>query len=334
MKEVAYLLGAGASRNALPIVKEMPGRLLGCRNKLNAFKFPIDLARKEEARNKQIAQNDLNKIVLLFDKIILESEGHASIDTYAKKLYIKHDRQRLDELKLILLIFFQIEQLNKPDNRYDSFWASILLTDPVIKLPSNVRIISWNYDYQLEKSFSEFIFEPQYKDILQILNVRPINEKKYESNKFTIYKLNGTTIPMHTSGDSYVFKNEIFNTEFNADFVNNLTYLYDRIFVRETIRMDISFAWERSNTLIPMLKNSFKEVETLIIIGYSFPFFNREIDFELINSMTNLKRIYIQSPEADNVYERINSIMPEFYMRNINVHKIFDLEQFHLPWEI
>lgn len=97
MKEVAYLLGAGASRNALPIVIDMPARLQACRNLISEFKFQIDLAKKQEAKDKQSAESNIKKIVELFDMVISESQKHASIDTFAKKLYIKKEFSKLKE---------------------------------------------------------------------------------------------------------------------------------------------------------------------------------------------------------------------------------------------
>lgn len=127
---------------------------------------------------------------------------------------------------------------------------------------------------------------------------------------------------------------ELYRNKIDESFMMHLIHLCFNIFVSENIEMDINFAWERKKTVIPILKSCFQQVETIFIIGYSFPFFNREIDSELLNSMVSLKRIYIQSPEADNIVERINSIIPEFSDRKIIIHKIFDINQFHLPWEL
>lgn len=334
MKEVAYLLGAGASRNALPIVIDMPARLQACRNLISEFKFQIDLSKKQDAKNKQSAESNIKKIVELFDMVISESQKHASIDTFAKKLYIKKEFSKLKDLKFVLLVFFKIEQLGKPDPRYDLFWASIINSDSDQHLPDGIKIISWNYDYQLEKSFSEFIFEPNYDNVLDMLNVIPLRNDYTYVKKFSIFKLNGTAIPFSSFKNNYSHVRELFRSQMDESFILHISQLYINIFTAEGIAMDMCFAWERKSTLIPILRGSFQQVQSLIIIGYSFPFFNREIDSELLNSMVSLKRIYIQSPEADNIIERINSIIPEFSDRKIIIHKIFDINQFHLPWEL
>ncbi len=82
-----------------------------------------------------------------------ESYKHSSIDTFAKKLYSKND-SNLKKLKYILSCFFLYEQTLNFDNRYDSFFASIL--ESHTEIPENLKIISWNYDSKLEIAFSDF----------------------------------------------------------------------------------------------------------------------------------------------------------------------------------
>ena len=77
------------------------------------------------------------------------SNDHASVDTAAKKLFIKGDYKNLLRLKVALSIFLIVEQILKsPDKRYDSFFSSIL-GDSKSDFPKNIRVVSWNYDLQL-----------------------------------------------------------------------------------------------------------------------------------------------------------------------------------------
>jgi len=70
----------------------------------------------------------------------------------------------------------------------------------------------------------------------------------------------------------------------------------------------------------------------LIVIGYSFPYFNREIDREIIANMNNLKKVYFQSLDAENLKERFLSIRDDLKDNQLLVRK--DCGQFLLPNEL
>jgi len=177
MNDICYIFGAGASRNALPIVREMPDRISEVANLLEKsnFDFPVD-----DKFSKELGVESISEIheVFLADLNWLKHQcsKHASIDTFAKKLSIrsKHYRDKyandLNKLKAILSCFFIIEQTRKPiDFRYDQFWASII-EDDISNLPSNIKILSWNYDFQFEKS----VYDNFPND--QILSIKDIDQ--------------------------------------------------------------------------------------------------------------------------------------------------------------
>jgi hypothetical protein len=61
----------------------------------------------------------------------------------------------------------------------------------------------------------------------------------------------------------------------------------------------ISFAWEK-NDLGDIIIETIKETNTLVIIGYSLPYFNRDVDRALFEAMaSSLENIFIQVPEFD-----------------------------------
>ena len=68
------------------------------------------------------------------------------------------------------------------------------------------------------------------------------------------------------------------------------------------------------------------------MIGYSFPFFNRKTDREIIGSMANLKKIYVQDMNADEVEQSLLAVLPEG--KNIKIEKIYKCSQFCLPKEL
>lgn len=123
-----------------------------------------------------------------------ESENHASVDTFAKKLYLKGQMDLLNKLKVSLSIYFICEQLmNKVDPRYDYFFAA-LLKNNVREFPEQIRILSWNYDYRFELSYSEYSGLNSLEENQEALSVYNKYEKKrFSVDRFSIAKLNGTT---------------------------------------------------------------------------------------------------------------------------------------------
>ena len=85
------------------------------------------------------------------------------------------------------------------------------------------------------------------------------------------------------------------------------------------------------------------QTEVLVVIGYSFPMFNRKIDKSLMGSMSpnKLKKIYIQDKDLSKIEGRIRTILPpQFNPAMMNgltipiIDPIKDNDQFHLPEEM
>ena len=203
---ITYLLGAGASYNALPIVEKIPDRLKAFANafKINDFEFTIKNEQKSNIAEKHLfrfntieeQRNEYIKIKRFYEDIIWlkdESSRHSSVDTFAKKLFLQGQKQSLKKLKFILSCFFIYEQTLQFDKRYDSFYASIL--DNISTLPNNLKILSWNYDSQLEIGYSNFTYAGinYTRKTLNVITKEIENISENQKNKFAIYKLNGTT---------------------------------------------------------------------------------------------------------------------------------------------
>jgi hypothetical protein len=352
-KNITYLLGAGASFEALPIVDKIPERLEFFANafRINNFEFTIKNEQKSNIAEKHLFRfSSIEEQKIEYEKIkkfhqdILwlkdEALKHSSIDTFAKKLYLKKD-SNLKKLKYILSCFFLYEQTYNFDKRYDSFFASIL--ESLSELPKNLKIISWNYDSQLEIAYNNF--SGSSLDISkEILNVYSKGEDiKYSSNKnqFTTFKVNGTT-SLYQKGEG--FYNIL--ADFNIDstyLVSSFLEIYSSVFQDNKNTPDMSFAWENFNEdsgFYKNLKESIEETDILIVIGYSFPFFNRKIDKLILDSMPKLKKIYVQDPKnAADIIEKMKGLIPDKQVRHdgyigpiVYVPKIF-VDQFFIPIE-
>ncbi|GAL65196.1 hypothetical protein [Jejuia pallidilutea] len=327
---ITYLLGAGASFNAIPVVDGIPDALDHFANEFNPGKAYHNFAPIEfsDEKNQTIVklflyqhQNDVktlreyhSKLRDFYKDIIwLKSEAkkHTSIDTFAKKLYLQEDLPNLKKLKTILSCFFIFLQTKKFDKRYDSLFASVL--DDLNNLPGQIKLLSWNYDSQLEIAFSNFTNDSinEAKKKLKLHSKGDIMFDAYAPNEFCVYKINGTT--------------NIQKRDFNIDNIlsdfksNNTSIIKTFLDLHGELQNfksqpNMTFAWEDYNTekgFFPNLRHSISETEILIVIGYSFPFFNRKVDKFILDSMSNLKKIYIQDPNnANDIIEKIKDMVP------------------------
>lgn len=98
---IIYILGAGASNGALPIVDEIVERL-------RVFYFTLFIY---NVLNPQQEDTNNKKTLERLEKFIKEIENRRSIDTYAKELFIKGDMSGLINLKVILGTYLIFEEM-------------------------------------------------------------------------------------------------------------------------------------------------------------------------------------------------------------------------------
>ena len=363
MSKIVYLLGAGASFGrrgptdetieysyydpvsgsdpilkvsksvsiieGLPVVSELPGRMeymLGLIYKLVAESIPNPFF------------SDYITLARQLKWLQQESARHATVDTFAKKLWLTGQDHSYLQLKRILSAYLMLEQmLNKPDKRYDAFFASILGNDAK-DLPSNVRILSWNYDYQLELAFSEYLRSSSISDIEEHLF---LDHKNYgihgarKSDSFRVIKLNGSALLYNSKTKNIVnpFMNQGYqNVSLCSSKPQIAVSKVSDIIKDEQNDCALSFAWEALDPkFLDCVIKSIQDADTLVIIGYSFPFFNRSVDKILFDSMKDLKRIYIQDIDPDTIEQSVSNLLTE---RHITIEKKYKTQQFFLPPEL
>ena len=358
MTDVVYLMGAGASfgkrskddlshkveiikgdtksisciscaniLEGMPLVVEIPKRILYICDLIRNSECTLDLSVKTVNSmpsikfTKELLVKDL---MWLYDGAI----KHATIDTFAKKLFLTGRVEDYNKLKKLLAIYFIIEQIiNKPDSRYDTFLANILT--PNLEIPERMKILTWNYDSQFEIAFNE------YKS--QINTPRDIGCYSLHDNDLTIqpsiFKINGTA-SFKDWGSLANVKNN--SNKLSKEVVDKIIKAY-----KDDISL-LSFAWENtglknSNTAVRTFIQNIQFAKTLVVIGYTFPFFNRLVDKEIIGSLNNLKKVYIQDPRADEVAQSIDAVLASSQKPPINplsIIPITNCNQFYLPPEL
>ncbi len=356
-KNVAYLFGAGASANALPVVKYFNARL-------ELFLKFLELKNQSE---------NFSKIIQDTSFILNESKNHSTIDTVAKKFFHSYSTKsiQLEQLKRVLMMFFLYEQHiddviikdpnwgneddilveerektgnknGKIDKRYDSFIASLL--KPIennFVFPDEVGIITWNYDCQFELALKQFTNQTMY-DLQKLLNAYPFfsptAEKPYwdkiNTQKFKILHLNGQAHNFYKEGIEKP-PMSFFDSQDNIENIleKALQFMDSK---------NLTFSWEanskedlRYEEMTTVIDNSILLVnrsKVLVIIGYSFPFFNREVDKTLFRNKS-FDKIYIQDSNSKNIKDLfINVFTPKINSDNVVAYE--DTEHFLLPPEL
>lgn len=372
MGKVIYLMGAGASRGirgrdgdgredpsniaeGLPLVKEIPKRL-----DIIASKF-ADLNYDEGSIfEKQTVSVDLGKakkkLVEGLHWLRANSE-ETTIDTFAKRLFLTEQIDDYIKLKRLLSIFLLTEQLvNRPDSRYVNFFTSVLQrnTDGKLRITDDITILTWNYDSQFDIAYKYFLSvgknqeEIDFPEQLGIDIHNSYNTKKRvpdfpDNGKRQIFKINGSASFV---GDySMAHFHEYRNGNIPDNLAKTLLWTYDASYYLYGDRKEriclLNFAWDKQEEKFEReynqrLHDAIKDATALVIIGYTFPFFNRETDTMLLTGMQNLKNVYIQDPFPNNVKQSLVPILQKAG-HNINVNNIQLFEettQFYLPPEL
>jgi hypothetical protein len=354
---IVYLLGAGASFQSVPIYAQFTHR----------FSSFITQVSRLIKKNRSFNNDAISEIDSVLNRILLEISGR-SPDLYAQKLYVRktvESRIELAQLKMVLSLYLLFEQMPKDtklyegefditddtwmDARYEYFLGSVLnFEDHRIK--NNVKILSWNYDMQLEMAFCERTHY-DFEDALDILGVYR-SSNKYSHELPNLVKLNGTA-GLYSSGSGITNLGQTYllnpvTSKFNID---TLTLFYENLLEtiskrRLTDRINspskamhphLFFAWEEIEHAARARKYAaeiMRNADVLVIIGYSFHQFNKQIDAQVLNAGQKLRKIYLQVSKGDfnAVSLRLRYVLKE--NTNIEIVNHEDLNQFHIPPEL
>jgi hypothetical protein len=336
MGKISYLFGAGASagKSALPIVNGMPAAFLNAKQLLKDF--------KTESQYEDLKNEIANGLEWLAHK----SEEFASVDTFAKRSYLISSDDFI-KVKFLLGAYFMIDQVHykKFDNRYLVFITTLLRSGNTF--PNNLKIISWNYDFQFETACNFFSRIPT-KPVENGLKADPIIEYYPNPDSITHEPIfSGKNINIvHLNGIAgfYLDEKHIISNEFllRQKTLGEMFPLFQKLKDSGENQL-LSFAFEEELDLkprpliraLPIAKEMIADTTILVIIGYSFPFFNREVDsalFKVLVDNKTLKKIYYQdpNPERDGNFLYSQFDIPE----TIVIKHIKEVDQLYLPYEL
>jgi hypothetical protein len=289
---------------------------------------------------------------------------HQSVDTLARKYFVKYgvDSRQLTFLKFCVSSFLVARQFEfGVDARYDLFFSAIGERCEIggLEVPDSVAIVSWNYDNQLELSLNGFHEKGSYQELRGKLNLFPqTSEKKsaFSHDSFSVLKLNGTCDLVKIFSDEKKINDRIdylpyadYDLEkMTLKFSGNRQWLKDCILKVYDEQFNeprkhgslLSFSWEHEPVLEEIRSNASTIAErthVLVVIGYSFPTFNRKMDRVFIEGLMKgeqLQKIYVQVTEKDfvSVKSRLSALLPKNH--NAEIEFVPQLDEFYVPYEL
>lgn len=372
MSKVVYLMGAGASRGhrgrdadgkedpsyiteGLPIVKEIPKRLDIIASKYADLKYD-----EGNIFEKQTVSVDLvNAKKNLVDGLhwLRANSEKATIDTFAKQLFLTGQFDDYIKLKRLLSIFLLTEQLvNRPDSRYVNFLTSVLQRNDggKLRITDDITILTWNYDSQFEIAYKYFLSigqNPEKIDFPEQLGIDIHNSYNFHKKVFDfpddgkrqIFKINGSASFLGDYSMAHFY--EYRNGNLSDELAKTLLWTYDASYYIGAERPErmclLNFAWDEQEENFEKqynqrLQDALKSATALVIIGYTFPFFNREIDTMLLKGMQNLKNVYVQDKFPKTVRQSLFPILQKAgHKIDENAILLYDdTTQFFLPPEL
>jgi hypothetical protein len=320
-KKITYLLGAGASANVLPLIKKSTGS-----NKPGLTE-ELEIYIQKNKTGISVSNPDMGSSGFkMLEEIVDNCKKFGTPDLYAKFLLEIGDISKYESLKSLLSSFFTTKQ--DLENLFDIRALAFLTTiSQNQQLPENIRIISWNYDSQIEIAAKKLkIINTIGDSVIKGFSSWPNHPQgdKIENYPF-LFHINGVA--------GFKYSQYAIPEKFNS------VYHFGK---EEKSKNMLSFAWEtedigRDNFFleqrIELVKKIAEKTEILVVIGYSFPFFNRNIDKEIIYSMKpTLNKIYFQDPNLDGSH-----LINLFGLHNLgsnNITHIKQVENYHIPYEL
>ena len=381
---ITYLLGAGASAKWLPVLNEMPDYMMAFSDYINEiYTNETNLTLVNQSTLEQIRvqlKKEPRWLVEEFSKnlkqLAKESIEFGTVDTYIKYLQLKNSKTLHSKYVSTFSTFLTLFQLgvgkqfltlnygkdnkiNKSiieksinrkkgfDDRYQKFILSLLKYD-LNSFPENVKVLTWNYDFQFELAYSKLL---EKNNPFELNNIQ-INSKisrfnpEHVKDRFSITKLNGTgRIYLNNGNGEFLnYDNQLKLEDNELDVYHLLLQAFNSEFNGH--HNDLLFSWYNGNDLQEVNSNKFmldikkiiSNTEILVVIGYSFPFFNRLVDKYLFDSMPNLYKLYVQDRTPNLIKEKIRLLVDEgkykdLLNNNIEVNDDYN-GMFVLPYEL
>jgi hypothetical protein len=321
MANLLYLLGAGASREVLPLARDFAEKLHAFAGELKR----VSLWRRITMPEWRDWGDSRNRLIKATEWLAGEASPtrHHSVDAVAKKLFLLGDQENYLKLKAVLVSFLTFEQSRRNvDKRYDSLLKRVLKgRRGVLCLPDNLRILTWNYDTQLERAFYDFCGDHTVVT-------------KAITNSHQVIRMNGCC-----AIDSFGNIEKPLWTQRSARSNEAALLAAAELYAKNTPTistppLNICFAWEDARKVRLAALERIGEVRDMVIIGYSFPDYNQEADRDIFSRFTSLGHIFLQYPSERtymSVLDRLQGIIPSYCKDKIEYRHIKETDMFYIP---
>lgn len=343
--KVTYYLGAGASYNALPIWEKQGNSMIEVSNQITSVINNSKL--QDDSKYAILFQNEtLKKFATQLQEFGSLAVEYGSIDIYARRLHLLNEKEKLKNLKYCLSVYFDLwekyfykgQKINntsfyqKIDKRYYSL-LSILLDEngKFPKLNESISIITWNYDLQFEMAYASFL--PNKFNSLETINSGlKFKDDLYSNNRLDIVHMNGYRGEFKSGDNTYPIVEDKHSDKIE-DYLYGLLDNYDqfRVSNKPDYSDCIKYAWERNSKTIERAIKIMAETDILVIIGYSFPSFNRQIDDQLIKEFEKkpYSKVIYQDPNIN--IDVVNSLFRN--SEDVELKTDINARQFYIPPE-
>jgi hypothetical protein len=303
---------------------------------------PLDFSPKripiEMASDQRWKERDGKELAWFIGHIgYMANDLFGTVDSYARALFINADHKEMEKLKYAVSSFFTLWEIlphktelflrsgnqnanlqnrfyTEIDRRYGSLLTKILENkNGRIILPENVNFITWNYDLQLERVYRGIVDASmswnRLHDELPFNHVQgdPMQNKICHLNGFHGFRSAGNNdgqvelmdmLERNLLSEDYTLKNIL-------DALGGIWKSIDRSHV--TFQNHIKYAWEHDknddSNVVARAKKILKMTDVIVIIGYSFPFFNEDIDQFLLGGIGhdpyNREQVIIRNIKPD-----------------------------------
>lgn len=331
---ITYYFGAGASANAIPMVS---GINYGIEQLIAFIQYRThDLKNNFEITigEKQYSTKDLLEFYGFLNNWYEQVQVSPSIDTLAKRLFDNGYNKEYRNYKIFLTIVFyyfhfakRIEEnyngktfrLNVLDGRYENLFRSInsISTEYGFKtsIPDCFNFVSWNYDFQFE--FSRIIDYPVNEPIEK--KIEDFNKSISSSSRFI--KLNGSSLLENIKNKEYLSK---LTLKTDKELLHLLLIIYFELTDTTKDLTSLRFSWE-NKVEISSFQRLAQKTDILVIIGYSFPSFNRLIDKLFYSNLKTECIVYTQGRDlTDSI--RIKNYFEQCFSPNNKPKNIYAVE--------
>ncbi len=323
MGKTTYLLGAGASANEIPIdsnlaveLKEFIKFLRKNENQLKNEDFQrFPGTNKFQTQTELI--NDLEDLAIKLSGI--NQQGKIDTRAYA----IRNKETQFRKLKIAVTCFFlYLERKGGINPRYNNVMPA-WIGDTLGNFRDDIRVLSWNYDIQIERAIGAQFDMDDFEDIQTKGNFyTKFQDPLIQDQGFEIIKLNGSATIFDGADRSksfyFYYLSELKGEEFVEKICEAFAWLSSR-----RIFPGLSFAFEEfgQQELLKRVEYSIQNTERLIVIGYSFPPVNQHIDKKIL-SLIEPKYLEIYDFDPNSIRLRMNKLVTHISNSEVTEHEI------------